>query len=49
MTPHGPARPPYDGDDPTGDDIVVTGGMVTHQVVVCGERVYVVQITYSGF
>ncbi|MGW3252001.1 hypothetical protein ACWDCX_15675 [Streptomyces fungicidicus] len=41
--------PPYDGQDPKGDVIVVPGGMFTYQVVVRRERVYVVQITYLGF
>lgn len=43
---HGRARA---GIDPKGSDIVVPGGMFTHQVVVRSERVYVVQITYLGF
>ncbi|MBJ6645404.1 hypothetical protein DD630_14775 [Streptomyces sp. BSE7F] len=43
---HGPA---HDRDDPKGDDIVVPGGMFSYQIVVCSERVFVVQITYLGY
>ncbi|MGW5634311.1 hypothetical protein [Streptomyces sp. NPDC003832] len=35
--------------DPRGGDVIVPGGMFTYQVVVRGERVHVVQITYLGF
>jgi len=39
----------YEGIDPKGGDIIVSGGWFRYQVVVRNERVYVVHITYLGF
>ncbi|MFB6643641.1 hypothetical protein ACFCYF_41155 [Streptomyces chartreusis] len=39
----------YEGIDPGGGEIIVSGGWFGYQVVVRSERVYVVQITYLGF
>lgn len=39
----------HGGVDPEGGDVVVPGGMFTYQVVVRGERVYIVQITLLRF
>lgn len=39
----------YGGVDPEGGNVVVPGGMFTYQVVVRGERVYIVQITLLRF
>lgn len=39
----------HGGADPKGGDVVVPGGMFTYQVVVRGERVYIVQITLLRF
>lgn len=39
----------HEGIDPKGGDVIVPGGMFRYQVVVRGERVYIVQITYLGY
>ncbi|AVH56696.1 MULTISPECIES: hypothetical protein [Streptomyces] len=39
----------YEGIDPKGREIIVSGGWFRYQVVVRSERVYIVQITYLGF
>ncbi|MDX3571758.1 hypothetical protein [Streptomyces sp. ID05-47C] len=39
----------HKGIAPKGGDVIIPGGMFRYQVVVRGERVYVVQITYLGF
>ncbi|MFG3018593.1 hypothetical protein ACGFZQ_08565 [Streptomyces sp. NPDC048254] len=39
----------YEGIDPKGGEIIVSGGWFRYQVVVRSERVYVVLITYLGF
>jgi hypothetical protein len=39
----------YEGIDPKGGEIIVSGGWFRYQVVVRSERVYVVHITYLGF
>jgi hypothetical protein len=38
----------HEGFDPKGGEIIVRGGWFGYQVVVRGERVYVVHITYLG-
>ncbi|MFJ2391987.1 hypothetical protein ACIOTI_04475 [Streptomyces sp. NPDC087843] len=42
---HGQA---YNGIDPRGHEMIVTGGMFRYQVVVRSERVHIVQITHLG-
>ncbi|MER7181512.1 hypothetical protein ABT404_18845 [Streptomyces hyaluromycini] len=39
----------YEGIDPKGGDIIVSGGWFRYQIVVRSERVYVIHITYLGF
>lgn len=39
----------HEGLDPSGGEIIVSGGWFRYQVVVRSERVYIVQITYLGF